>query len=135
MTRPSSFGAGLRGSASEIFPDQAKETARARGMHDGSLSIGHLTETRTAGVANKDWVYDVPVRGRIDPLGAVGGSGRLSGDQVDSTSTHTATFDAPQRIKSTDRVLDIGSNTVFTVNARRFHSDEDVTQVEVRQLV
>lgn len=133
MTRPLASGSGLPNT--DPFPEQAKETARYRGMKDDALIIGYRQETNTAGV--HDYTYDwsaAPIRGRIDPLGAVGGSGRLSGDQIDATSTHTATFDRDVPISSQDRIMDVETGDMYTVNARRKHSDEDVTQVEVRQV-
>lgn len=132
MTRALASGSGLPNTS--VFPEQAKETARFIGMPEGALRIGYRQELNTAGV--KDYTYDwsEPIRGRIDPLGAVGGSGRLSGEQIDATSSHTATFDRDVPISSQDRIEEVDTGTVFTVNARRQHSDEDVTQVEIRQV-
>lgn len=104
-------------------------------MPENALRIGRRKEVNLAGVRSYTYEWDAPIRGRIDPLGAVGGAGRLSGEQIDATSTHTATFDRGVEITSNDRIEDVASGTVFTVNARRQHSDEDVTQVEVRQVI
>lgn len=132
MTRTLASGSGLPNT--EVFPEQAKETARYRGMRDGALKIGYRQEVNEAGVKKYTYVWSSAIRGRIDPLGAVGGAGRLSGEQIDATSSHTATFDTGVPISSQDRIQDVASGAIFTVNARRQHSDEDVTQVEVRQV-
>lgn len=132
MTRPAAPLAGLQNT--EVFPEAAKESARSIGMPLDAIRIGRRKAVNTAGVRSYEYVWDNPIRGRIDPLGAVGGSGRLSGDQVDATSTHTATFDADQEVDSNDRIMHVDSGEIFTVNSIRFHSDQSVKQVEVRQL-
>lgn len=132
MTRPAAELAGLPNT--EVFPDAAKETARHIGMPEHAIQIGRRRETSVAGVRDYTYDWDGPIRGRIDPLGAVGGSGRLSGGQMDATSTHTATLDGNVDISSQDRVRDMETGTEFTVNSIRFHTGQDVTQVEVRQV-
>jgi hypothetical protein len=110
LTRPIVTGAGLRGSAQEVFGEQAKELGRLHVLDGEATILRHTGSTDSGGFPTRQYTPDdAPVPAHREPISVTDSTGREVADQYSEESTHRIWIRSDSALTTQDRIQMDGS--------------------------